>query len=62
MAPIDSTLNQNFADKFSLLNYSLFENVIPVYKYKCLRTGITIVFGDIDGPLVNGYFTLGKLS
>ncbi|XP_050528273.1 uncharacterized protein C05D11.1-like [Daktulosphaira vitifoliae] len=58
MSPIDSTINQNFVDKFSLLNCSFYENVIPVYKYKCLRTGITIVFGDIDGPLVNGYFTL----
>ncbi|XP_050536252.1 uncharacterized protein C05D11.1-like [Daktulosphaira vitifoliae] len=54
----DGTINQNFADKYRLLNHSLFENVIPVYKYQCLRTGITIVFGDIDGPLVKGYFTL----
>ncbi|XP_050535492.1 uncharacterized protein C05D11.1-like isoform X7 [Daktulosphaira vitifoliae] len=54
----DGTIKQHFADKYSLLNHSLFENVIPVYKYQCLRTGITIVFGDIDGPVVNGYFTL----
>ncbi|XP_050540397.1 uncharacterized protein C05D11.1-like [Daktulosphaira vitifoliae] len=27
-------------------------------EHRCLRTGITIVFGDIDGPVVNGYFTL----
>ncbi|XP_050536251.1 uncharacterized protein C05D11.1-like [Daktulosphaira vitifoliae] len=54
----DSTINQNYADKYRLLNHSLYENVIPVYKYQCLRTGITIVFGDIDGPLVKGYFTL----
>ncbi|XP_050537014.1 uncharacterized protein C05D11.1-like isoform X2 [Daktulosphaira vitifoliae] len=54
----DGIINQNFADKYRLLNHSLFENDIPVYKYQCLRTGITIVFGDIDGPVVNGYFTL----
>ncbi|XP_050536250.1 uncharacterized protein C05D11.1-like isoform X2 [Daktulosphaira vitifoliae] len=58
LASNDGIINQNFADKYRLLNHSLFENVIPVYKYQCLRTGITIVFGDIDGPLVNGYFTL----
>ncbi|XP_050532841.1 uncharacterized protein C05D11.1-like [Daktulosphaira vitifoliae] len=58
MSSNDATLNKNFANKYSLLNHSLFENVIPVYKYQCLRTGITIVFGDIDGPIVNGYFTL----
>ncbi|XP_050537012.1 uncharacterized protein LOC126903090 isoform X2 [Daktulosphaira vitifoliae] len=58
LASNDGIINQNFADKYRLLNHSLFQNVIPVYKYQCLRTGITIVFGDIDVPVVNGYFTL----
>lgn len=60
MAPVDVTHNDLYSNKFQLISYTKFENVIPVYKYKCLRTGITIVFGDIEGPLVQGYFTLGK--
>lgn len=62
MAPMDVTLSKKHSDAFQLVNYSKLENVIPVYKYKCLRTGINVVFGDIEGPLVQGYFTLGKFS
>lgn len=60
MAPAEATRHGPYADKFQLVNHSKFENVIPVYKYKCLRTGMTVVFGDIEGPLVSGYFTLGR--
>jgi len=61
MAPVDVTLSEKHSDRFQLVNYSKLESAIPVYKYKCLRTGITIVFGDIEGPLVQGYFTLGNI-
>ncbi|XP_025203253.1 uncharacterized protein C05D11.1-like isoform X2 [Melanaphis sacchari] len=58
MAPVDVTLSEKHSARFQLINYSKLELAIPVYKYKCLRTGITIVFGEIEGPLVQGYFTL----
>lgn len=33
---------------------------IPVHKYKSELTGLTVVIGEVEGPLVNGFFTLGK--
>ena len=35
---------------------------IPVSKYKSKETGITIFIAQVEGPLVNGYFCLGKLK
>lgn len=35
---------------------------IPVHKYKSELTGLTVVIGEVEGPLVNGFFTLGKLN
>lgn len=35
---------------------------IPVNKYKSELTGLTVVIGEVEGPLVNGFFTLGKNS
>lgn len=34
---------------------------IPVQKYKSELTGLTVVIGEVEGPLVNGFFTLGKI-
>ena len=34
--------------------------VIPVTKYKSQKTGITVIISEVEGPLVNGYFPLGK--
>lgn len=62
MAPVDATHNKKYSNKYELINYSKFECSIPVCKYKCLRTGISVVFGDIDGPLVQGHFALGKYT
>uniref|UniRef100_A0A182P602 Peptidase M16C associated domain-containing protein n=1 Tax=Anopheles epiroticus TaxID=199890 RepID=A0A182P602_9DIPT len=32
--------------------------VIPVHKYRSERTGLTVIVGEVEGPVVNGYFTL----
>lgn len=32
--------------------------VLPVYKYKSLRTGLTLVLAQADSPIVNAYFCL----
>lgn len=60
MAPALATLGQQYVNKYELIDHLEYENAIPVFKYKCKRTGITCVFGEIDGPLVSGYFALGK--
>lgn len=63
MAPVDaSPLSEAYAKTYRLVDRLQYESAIPVYKYKCLRTGITVVFGDIEGPLVSGYFTLGNVE
>lgn len=38
----------------------LCNGTIPVHKYKSELTGLTIVIAEVKGPLVNGFFTLGK--
>jgi Zn-dependent M16 (insulinase) family peptidase len=30
--------------------------VLPVYKYKSKRTGLTVVISQAESPIVNGYF------
>jgi Zn-dependent M16 (insulinase) family peptidase len=32
--------------------------VLPVYKYKSKRTGLTVALAQADSPIVNGYFCL----
>ncbi|XP_049547203.1 uncharacterized protein C05D11.1-like [Anopheles darlingi] len=33
-------------------------DLIPVHKYRSVLTGLTVVLGEVEGPVVNGYFTL----
>lgn len=33
-------------------------NLIPVHKYRSENTGITVLIGEVDGPVVKGYFAL----
>lgn len=33
---------------------------IPVSKYKSKTTGLSVFLAAVDGPIVNGYFCLGK--
>lgn len=63
MAPVDVTLNdtESEGNHFQLISHLKLEGISSVHKYKCLRTGINIVFGDVEGPLVQGYFTLGNI-
>ncbi|XP_055534540.1 uncharacterized protein C05D11.1-like [Wyeomyia smithii] len=43
---------------FKLISTAKANGVIPVHKYRSERTGLTVVVGKVEGPLVNGYFTL----
>lgn len=38
----------------------LVNETIPVHKYISERTGLTVVIGEVEGPMVKGYFTLRK--
>ena len=31
-------------------------------KYRSLKTGIVVCFAQVEGPLVNGFFCLGKYN
>lgn len=35
---------------------------IPVHKYKSESTGLHIILANVDGPLVNGFFSLGMMN
>ncbi len=48
------------AHDFDLLCKLNLLDLIPVVKYKSSRTGLTVCIANVDGPLVNGYFVLGK--
>ena len=35
---------------------------VPIEKYRSKKTGLTVFIAQVEGPLVNGYFCLGKTS
>ncbi|XP_058831479.1 uncharacterized protein C05D11.1-like [Topomyia yanbarensis] len=43
---------------FKLISSVKANGVIPVHKYRSEQTGLTVVVGEVEGPLVNGYFAL----
>ncbi|EAT39319.1 AAEL008862-PA [Aedes aegypti] len=43
---------------FKLISSAKANGVIPVRKYRSERTGLSVVVGEVEGPLVNGYFAL----
>lgn len=59
MAPVDSSPASNMAG-FELICSLKSNDLIPVHKYKSSNTGLTVVIAEVDGPVVNGYFCLGK--
>lgn len=48
--------------KFELITTTKLNGTIPVHKYRSDRTGLTVVLGEVEGPVVNGYFTLATES
>ena len=34
---------------------------VPITKYRSKKTGLTVFIAQVEGPLVNGYFCLGKI-
>lgn len=60
MAPLDSSSIQPVENNFELLCSLKSNNLIPVSKYRSHRTGLTVVIASVEGPVVKGYFTVGK--
>lgn len=59
MPPTDITPNVDmgaFELSYSLKAY----NKIPVSEYKSKNTGLTVVIAEVEGPIVNGFFCVGK--
>ena len=47
-------------EHYELLSEATVSGIIPIKKYKSNETGLTVIFGDVEGPIVNGFFCLGK--
>jgi hypothetical protein len=61
MAPVDSSAGRGRNENFELICSLKANDLIPVHKYKSNVTGLTVVIAEVEGPIVNGYFCLGKL-
>lgn len=46
---------------FKLISSTKASDVVPISKYVSEKTGITVIIGQVDGPVVNGFFCLGKI-
>lgn len=44
---------------FELVSSLKANGLIDVRKYKSTKTGLVVVIAQVEGPIVNGYFTLG---
>ena len=53
-------LHNKMNERYELLYEGKADGVIPVYKYKSKESGLTVAVCQVEGPLVNGYFCLGK--
>lgn len=59
MAPVDRSPCENMGG-FELICSLKAEDMIPVHMYKSTNTGLTVCIAEIDGPVVTGFFSLGK--
>lgn len=54
----ESPLNFNFL--YPLVSKCVACDSITVKKFQSSQTGITVVTADVPGPLVHGFFVVGK--
>lgn len=47
-------------DSLKLVAEAKVNGTIPIYKYVSELSGLKIVLALVEGPVVNGYFSLGK--
>lgn len=60
MAPVDNSPALRSRGNFELICSLQATNEVPVHKYRSLKTGLTVVIGEVEGPAVAGYFCLGR--
>lgn len=60
MAPTDNSIAQHQNKSFELKCSLTANNLFPVHQYVSTRTGLTVVVAEVEGPVVDGYFCLGK--
>lgn len=53
-------MSVNEDTSFELVHQVLAYGKVPVHHYKSKRTGLTLILTEVDGPIVKGYFTIGK--
>lgn len=58
MAPTDNTFPDSLTDTFKLKCSLSVNNLFPVHKYVSIKTGITVVVAEVEGPVVDGYLCL----
>jgi hypothetical protein len=61
MAPVDISAGGGRCGSFELICSLKANDLVPVHKYKSNATGLNVVIAEVEGPVVNGYFCLGKL-
>lgn len=44
---------------FKLVSSTKASDIIPVNKYVSIKTGLTVIIANVEGPTVNGFFCLG---
>lgn len=60
MGATTKNVTENTFENYEKLCQIKLSNGVPVEKYRSKRTGLHIVLAKVEGPLVSGYFTLGK--
>lgn len=53
--------NEEKFEGFELLMKCHANDSILVKKYRSFRTELVVIIADVPGPLVNGYFIVGKI-
>jgi hypothetical protein len=61
MAPADNCPAGGRSGSFELICSLKANDLVPVHKYKSNATGLIVVIAEVEGPVVHGYFCLGKL-
>lgn len=59
MAPVDGSPPGNMCG-FNLVSVVKSDDTIPVHKYVSSNTGLTVFIAEVEGPVVSGFFCLGK--
>lgn len=60
MPPVDNSPRGNMGG-FELVYSMKTNDTVPIHIYKSTNTGITVCIAEVEGPVVCGYFCLGRI-